>query len=130
MDSLPLDRLACLAGRSWRVAELPGGLTNRNYRVVTEDDPVVPILHAQAAYHQLRAAGDQVIFDRTTGYGHAVWDYAAGNQRASAWAPQQALPLSTTVRQLDFTALDGAATRSWWASPSATRPWWPTAVCR
>lgn len=38
MDSLPLDRLACLAGRSWRVAELPGGLTNRNYRVVTEDD--------------------------------------------------------------------------------------------
>lgn len=33
-----LDRLAVLAGRSWRVAELPGGLTNRNLRVTTTDD--------------------------------------------------------------------------------------------
>jgi thiamine kinase-like enzyme len=32
-----LDRLAVLAGRSWRVAELPGGLTNRNLRVTTTD---------------------------------------------------------------------------------------------
>ncbi len=29
----PLDRLACLAGRSWRVRELPGGLTNTNFHV-------------------------------------------------------------------------------------------------
>ncbi len=33
-----LDRLACLAGRSWRVADLPGGLTNHNVRVTTTDD--------------------------------------------------------------------------------------------
>ncbi len=33
-----LDRLACLAGRSWRVTELPGGLTNHNVRVATDDD--------------------------------------------------------------------------------------------
>ena len=92
------------------------------YALHSEDDPVVPILHAQAAYHQLRAAGDQVIFDRTTGYGHAVWDYAAGNQRSSVWAPQQALPCSTTVRHLDFTALDGAATRSWWAEVAEWGP--------
>ncbi len=32
-----LDRLACLAGRSWRVSELPGGLTNTNLHVVTDD---------------------------------------------------------------------------------------------
>jgi hypothetical protein len=32
-----LDRLASLAGRSWRVSELPGGLTNRNLRVTTTD---------------------------------------------------------------------------------------------
>jgi thiamine kinase-like enzyme len=32
-----LDRLACLAGRSWRVEELPGGLTNLNLHIVTED---------------------------------------------------------------------------------------------
>ncbi len=33
-----LDRLACLAGRSWRVSELPGGLTNHNVRVTSTDD--------------------------------------------------------------------------------------------
>ena len=33
-----LDRLAVLAGRSWRVTDLPGGLTNRNVRVTTDDD--------------------------------------------------------------------------------------------
>ncbi|MGY2703461.1 phosphotransferase [Nocardioides sp. HB32] len=33
----PLDRLACLAGRSWRVSDLPGGLTNRNLHVTTDD---------------------------------------------------------------------------------------------
>ncbi|GAA4364362.1 phosphotransferase [Nocardioides caricicola] len=36
-DAPALDRLACLAGRSWRVDDLPGGLTNRNYRVRTDD---------------------------------------------------------------------------------------------
>ena len=33
-----LDRLAVLAGRSWRVADLPGGLTNHNVRVTSTDD--------------------------------------------------------------------------------------------
>ena len=37
MTQPPLDRLACLAGRSWCVSDLPGGLTNRNLHVVTED---------------------------------------------------------------------------------------------
>lgn len=46
-----LDRLACLAGRSRRVTELPGGLTNRNLRVQTDDggDYVVRCSHAGAA---------------------------------------------------------------------------------
>jgi thiamine kinase-like enzyme len=34
-----LDRLAILAGRSWRATDLPGGLTNRNIRVRTNDGP-------------------------------------------------------------------------------------------
>lgn len=38
MGRPPLDRLACLAGRSWRVSDLPGGLTNRNFHVRTEDE--------------------------------------------------------------------------------------------
>jgi len=50
----PLDRLAVLAGRSWRVAPLPGGLTNTNLRVTTDDsrepalDLVVRCSHAGA----------------------------------------------------------------------------------
>ena len=38
VDDADLDRLAILAGRSWRVTDLPGGLTNHNVRVVTDDD--------------------------------------------------------------------------------------------
>jgi thiamine kinase-like enzyme len=33
-----LDRLRCLSGRSYTVAELGGGLTNRNYRVTLTDE--------------------------------------------------------------------------------------------
>jgi thiamine kinase-like enzyme len=50
-----LDRLAVLAGRSWSVTELPGGLTNVNLRVTTDDgrepalDLVVRCSHAAAA---------------------------------------------------------------------------------
>ncbi len=33
-----LDRLAVLAGRSWRATDLPGGLTNHNVHVVSDDD--------------------------------------------------------------------------------------------
>ena len=36
-DAPALDRLVCLTGRSWRVDDLPGGLTNRNFHVVTDD---------------------------------------------------------------------------------------------
>ena len=38
MEHPALDRLACLAGRSWRASPLPGGLTNRNFRVTATDD--------------------------------------------------------------------------------------------
>ncbi|WP_340538407.1 LPS biosynthesis choline kinase [Nocardioides sp. GXZ039] len=34
-----LDRLACLAGRSWRAVDLDGGLTNHNLRITTTDGP-------------------------------------------------------------------------------------------
>ena len=45
-DVPALDRLACLAGRSWRVQELPGGLTNTNLHVRSDDglDPAVNVV--------------------------------------------------------------------------------------
>ncbi|MBW8751287.1 MAG: LPS biosynthesis choline kinase [Propionibacteriales bacterium] len=38
-----VDRLAILAGRSWSVTDLPGGLTNVNVRVTTDDDLEPPL---------------------------------------------------------------------------------------
>lgn len=51
MTEPALDRLACLAGRSWHVSDLPGGLTNRNLHVVTDDgqDLVVRWSHGDAS---------------------------------------------------------------------------------
>ncbi|HET7067947.1 MAG TPA: LPS biosynthesis choline kinase [Nocardioides sp.] len=43
-----LDRLACLAGRSWRVSELSGGLTNTNLRVRDDDGLDVVVRWSQA----------------------------------------------------------------------------------
>jgi len=41
-----LDRLATLAGRSWSVTDLPGGLTNVNVRVTSDDglDPALDVV--------------------------------------------------------------------------------------
>jgi thiamine kinase-like enzyme len=48
-DAVPdLDRLASLAGRSWRVEELPGGLTNTNLRVRDDDSLDVVVRWSRA----------------------------------------------------------------------------------
>ncbi len=40
-----LDRLATVAGRSWRAVDLPGGLTNHNVRVTTDDSgPLIDVV--------------------------------------------------------------------------------------
>ena len=90
-------------------------LTFPIYATHSDDDPVVPILLSRGPLAELRRRGGQAIFDETTGYGHAVWDYAAGNERSGAWVQWQVRPDSRTVRHLDFTAFDGAAQRCWWA---------------
>jgi hypothetical protein len=90
-------------------------LTFPIYAMHSSDDPVVPPLLIRGPLADLRRRGGQAIFDETTGFGHAVWNYAAGNKRSGEWAEQQVRPDSRTVRHLDFTALDGAAMRCWWA---------------
>jgi hypothetical protein len=89
-------------------------LTFPIYATHSDDDPTVPILLSRGPLAKLRALGGQVIYDETTGYGHAVWDYQEGNARSAAWAPKQIRPDSRTVRHIDFTALDGDAVRGWW----------------
>ena len=90
-------------------------LTFPIYATHSDDDPVVPISQSRGPLAALRRLGGRAIFDETTGFGHAVWDYAAGNARSAAWVQWQTRPDSRTVRRLDFTAYDGAATRCWWA---------------
>lgn len=89
-------------------------LTFPIYATHSDDDPTVPILLSRGPLAKLRALGGQVIYDETTGYGHAAWDYQEGNARSAAWAPKQIRPDSRTVRHIDFTALDGDAVRGWW----------------
>jgi len=90
-------------------------LTFPIYATHSADDPVVPINQSRGPLAELRRRGGQAIFDETTGFGHAVWDYAAGNERSAAWVQWQVRPDSRAVRHLDFTAYDGAAQRCWWA---------------
>jgi poly(3-hydroxybutyrate) depolymerase len=90
-------------------------LTLPLYATHSEDDMVVPVLHARGPLRELRRLGGQATFDLTNGLGHAGWNYTEGNARSAAWAVQQTRPDSRTVRRIDFTALDGAAQRAWWA---------------
>jgi hypothetical protein len=89
-------------------------LTFPIYATHSDDDWTVPVLLSRGPLARLRQLGGEAIFDETNGFGHAVWDYAAGNERGDAWANRQKRPDSRTVRRLDFTALDGDAARDWW----------------
>jgi hypothetical protein len=88
------------------------------YATHSADDWAVSILHERGPLARLRELGGQVIFDETDGYGHAVWNYKEGNERGTAWVSTKVRPDSRTVRHIDYTALDGAATRAWWAEIS------------
>lgn len=97
-------------------------LTFPIYAIHSEDDRVVPVLHARGPLRELRRLGGEAILDLTNGYGHASWNYAEGNARSAAWAVHQVRPDSRTIRRIDFTALDGAARRAWWAEVTAWGP--------
>jgi thiamine kinase-like enzyme len=70
-DTPPLDRLACLAGRSWRVADLPGGLTNTNLRV--QDDAGLDVV-----VRWTRGDAALLGIDREAEHDNAVAAYQAG----------------------------------------------------
>lgn len=91
-------------------------LTLPIYATHSDDDFTVSILHTRGPLERLRELGGQVIYDETSGYGHAVWNYGAANRKAGDWFRQLSRPKSRDVRQINFTALDGSAARSWWAS--------------
>jgi thiamine kinase-like enzyme len=65
-----LDRLACLAGRSRRVSELPGGLTNLNLRVTLDDRDVV--------VRQVRSDAGLLAIDREAEHANTLAAASAG----------------------------------------------------
>jgi thiamine kinase-like enzyme len=75
----PLDRLACLAGRSWRVQELPGGLTNTNLHVTTDDGLDVVVRWSQGDAELLGIDRDAEAFNTAAaaeaGVGAEVVEY-------------------------------------------------------
>jgi dienelactone hydrolase len=85
------------------------------YATHSDDDFTVPVLHSRGPVARLKALGADVTYDETTGYGHAVWNYTEGNQRAEAWFPSKLRPASTSLKRLAYTALDGRAMRDYWA---------------
>ncbi|GAW48323.1 MULTISPECIES: choline kinase family protein [unclassified Nocardioides] len=72
MTDAPLDRLACLAGRSWRVQELPGGLTNINLHVTTADGLDVVVRWSQGDAELLGIDRDAEAANTATAYDAGV----------------------------------------------------------
>ncbi|MDB6095011.1 MAG: hypothetical protein JWM32_2573 [Verrucomicrobia bacterium] len=90
-------------------------LTLPLYATHSADDPIVSVLHQRGPIMRLNEMGGQAILDETNGLGHFAWDYSAGTARAVAWLADKVRPDSRTVRHVDYTAIDGAAVRGWWA---------------
>ena len=105
-------RIAC----GW-ASDKPLGnlLTVPVYALHSDDDFNVPVLHSRGPLRWLQQSGGPVVYEEVTGYGHGVWLFAEGVERATHWFQQQAVPNSKEVTKLDFTALDGNARRSFWA---------------
>jgi hypothetical protein len=98
-------------------------LTLPIYATHSFDDPTVSVLNDVGPLARLEELGGNVIFDLTNGgYGHAVWDYKEGNERGLAWEKLQVRPASRSVRHVDYAALDGGATRGWWAEVAEWGP--------
>lgn len=85
------------------------------YATHSDDDFQVPVLHSRGPAARLKELGADFTYDETTGFGHAVWNYKEGNERADAWYTQKVRPASNTLRRLTYTALDGRAMRNYWA---------------
>jgi poly(3-hydroxybutyrate) depolymerase len=90
-------------------------LTVPVYATHSDDDVSVPPLIMRGAIEHLPKLGGKAVWDVTTGFGHFAWRYHAGNERARRWAFDQVRPSSRAVKHIDFTALDGNASRAWWA---------------
>jgi poly(3-hydroxybutyrate) depolymerase len=89
-----------------------------SYAVHSDDDYTVPVLMMRSPISELKRLGATVRYEEVTGYGHAVWNHYQAAARARNWSQQQVAPPASAQRRIDFTALDGVATRAYWAEIS------------
>ena len=103
LDAL-FDRTASLAGRPRTVSELPGGLTNRNYKVTTP---------AGAFVARLSTGGTELLaIDRDCEYRNSVTAAAAGaGAPVIEYRPQDRLLVVGYIDGRTFTAADVAQSR-------------------
>jgi thiamine kinase-like enzyme len=101
LDDL-FDRTASLAGRPRTVAELPGGLTNRNYKVTTPDGAFVV---------RISSGGSELLaIDRECEYRNSVTAAAAGaGAPVIEYRPQDSMLVVGYIEGRTFTAADVAA---------------------
>ena len=101
LDDL-FDRTASLAGRPRTVAELPGGLTNRNYKVTTPDGAFVA---------RISEGGSELLaIDRDCEYRNSVAAAAAGaGAPVIEYRPQDSMLVVGYIEGRTFTAADVAA---------------------
>ena len=95
-----LDRVPALAGRPRTVAELPGGLTNRNYKVTTPDGAFVA---------RLWSRGDFLAIDRDHEHHNSVAAAATGvGAPVVAYRPEDNLLVLRFIEGRTFTDADVA----------------------
>ena len=101
LDAL-FDRTASLAARPRTVDELPGGLTNRNYKVTTPDGSFVA---------RISSGGSELLaIDRECEYRNSVTAAAAGaGAPVIEYRPQDSLLVVGYIEGRTFTAADVAA---------------------
>jgi thiamine kinase-like enzyme len=104
-DRPALDRLACLAGRSYRVDDLPGGLTNVNLRVRGTDDgdPLDVVVR------WTRGDAELLGIDRAAEHDNAVAAYQAGvGAEVLEYRPDLSITVISFLTGTSLTDLDFA----------------------
>jgi thiamine kinase-like enzyme len=104
-DRPALDRLACLAGRSYRVDDLPGGLTNVNLRVrgTDEGDPLDVVVR------WTRGDAELLGIDRAAEHDNAVAAYQAGvGAEVLEYRPDLSITVISFLTGTSLTDLDFA----------------------
>lgn len=114
------DRFASVWTFSGWLSDLPleNLLTVPVYALHGARDPIVPAIADRGPLDNLLAAGGDATYVELADGGHDLGEYGEAIAAGEAWCSRKVSPSPTSVRHIDFTALDGNAARAWWAEIS------------